>query len=383
MSIAIMDGDISEYLLVPFNLEVMKLSAWYKKNREVVVLSKEFKPQGFSKFIYRKDYIDSIYPSDLFFYDNIEYGGLAFSNNNYIPLPLEIERMHADTSIYEKLREDIVGVSNKNKQIFDNLMKAEHCRLSLDGKNVWDDYLSQFSYLRDCRHIIFHDQDLGKVKGALSEVKSILARARTDGWATRIGMKFPATISTGEELLGWSSLKTNSFFYSLKYNGFIDWDTFFQWIGICKEHSVYKQMEYNCGTSLAPYDQNQFLNEILPQIFRQIIFSRSCRVFFSLTYDDGYFKEPMWENVIKLMNLYHNSYASQGIVKYLKMLPTDTMFDFAKHTDDLTKRMYSNKEKCMTKDQVREVFAFLRDIKSPLFLDFYNCNLNSLGGDVQ
>ena len=30
MSVGIMDADISTYLLVPFNLEVMKMSAYYK-----------------------------------------------------------------------------------------------------------------------------------------------------------------------------------------------------------------------------------------------------------------------------------------------------------------------------------------------------------------
>ena len=87
MSIAIMDGDMSEYTLVPFNLEVMKLSAWYKKQREVVVLATDFNPEKYSKFIYRKDYSDGIYPDGLLFHDNVEYGGLAFSNNRYIQLP--------------------------------------------------------------------------------------------------------------------------------------------------------------------------------------------------------------------------------------------------------------------------------------------------------
>ena len=381
MSIAIMDGDMSEYTLVPFNLEVMKLSAWYKKQREVVVLATDFNPEKYSKFIYRKDYSDGIYPDGLLFHDNVEYGGLAFSNNRYIQLPREIEIMHPDTSIYSRMRETILSTTSaERKKIYDNLSTAEHCRLSLDGKTIWDEYTRQLGYLGNCRNIIFHDYDLGLVDSALSEVKTILNRARNDGWATRVGMKFPVTVTDGDGLLGWSSLKTNSTFYSLRYKGFIDWDTFFAWVGNCKEHSVYSQMEYNCASWSAPYDQNQFLNEILPQIYRQIIFSRSCRVFFSLTYDDGYFKEPMWEKVIQLINLYHNSYASQGIPKYIKLLPTDTMYDFARHTDyDFSKRFY-NKEKCLTKSEVREIFAFLRDVKSPLFTDFYTCDLNSIGG---
>lgn len=45
MSIGIMDADMSEYILVPFNLEVMKLSAYYKRRGEVVILAPGFTPE--------------------------------------------------------------------------------------------------------------------------------------------------------------------------------------------------------------------------------------------------------------------------------------------------------------------------------------------------
>lgn len=38
MSIGIMDADMATYIWVPFNLEAMKLSAFYKKSNELVVL---------------------------------------------------------------------------------------------------------------------------------------------------------------------------------------------------------------------------------------------------------------------------------------------------------------------------------------------------------
>ena len=39
MSVGMYDMDMATYTLVPFNLELMKLSAYYKKKREVVILS--------------------------------------------------------------------------------------------------------------------------------------------------------------------------------------------------------------------------------------------------------------------------------------------------------------------------------------------------------
>ena len=44
MSVGIMDADLAAYSLVPFNLEVMKLSAYYKKKGEIVILSPSFTP---------------------------------------------------------------------------------------------------------------------------------------------------------------------------------------------------------------------------------------------------------------------------------------------------------------------------------------------------
>lgn len=171
MSIGIMDADISTYVLVPFNLEAMKLSAYYKKKGELVVLSPSFTPQRHEKFFYRKDYNDGDYPINLLREQNVEYGGLAFSNNIYQPLPIEIERMVPDTSIYQKMESVIMGTkSPQRKKIFQNMMTAEHCRLSLDGKTVWPDYWRQFNNLPTARNIIFHDYDLGAIDGAFEAV---------------------------------------------------------------------------------------------------------------------------------------------------------------------------------------------------------------------
>lgn len=83
MSIGIMDADISAYTLVPFNLEVMKLAAYYRKNKEIVILAPSFTPGRHQKFFYRKDYNDGNFPVGLLNTKNVEYGGLAFSNNVY------------------------------------------------------------------------------------------------------------------------------------------------------------------------------------------------------------------------------------------------------------------------------------------------------------
>ena len=122
MSVGIMDADMATYTLVPFNLEVMKLSAYYKKKGEIVVLSPSFTPERNTKFIYRKDYNDGDFPTGLTKAKNVEYGGLAFSNNIYVPLPREIEVMRPDTEIYARMEQVIKSAKSGNrKKIYQNI----------------------------------------------------------------------------------------------------------------------------------------------------------------------------------------------------------------------------------------------------------------------
>ena len=62
------------------NLELMKISSYYKKKMEIVNLSPSFSPNMYNKFIYRKDYYDGIFPSEIFKNNNIENSDLIISD---------------------------------------------------------------------------------------------------------------------------------------------------------------------------------------------------------------------------------------------------------------------------------------------------------------
>lgn len=376
MSVGIMDADMATYTLVPFNLEVMKLSAYYKKKGEIVVLAPSFTPERNTLFIYRKDYNDGEFPIQLTRTKNVQYGGLAFSGNVYVPLPREIEIMRPDTTIYSKMEDVIKGTTSQHRnRIFQNMMTAEHCRLSLDGKTIWDEYPRQFKYLAAARNLMLHDYNLGAIEGGFEEVKKILSHARTDGWATRVGMKFPVQVNNGQSLLNWSTLNSNGVFYAVRYDGVIEDEPFLDWVGACREKSVYSQMEYHITSSR--YEPNEFIEKLLPKIFRQVIISRSYRIFFSLSYDEGFFPDKRWEDVIRLFNYYHNSYSGEPISRYYSMISNDTLFNFAANSQKVPKHYYGE---VLNKDQIREIFAFVREHNYPLFKDFYECSAEKLGG---
>jgi hypothetical protein len=256
-------------------------------------------------------------------------------------------------------------------------MTAEHCRLSLNGKTIWPDYPRQFKDLAMARNLMIHDYDLGAVDGSFEEVRRILSLARRDGWATKIGMKFPVQINDGQSLLNWSSLNSNSTFYSLRYNGVIDDDAFNEWIGMCRQRAIYTQMEYHITPSW--YEANDFVERLLPKIFRQVIISRSYRIFFSLIYDEGFFPDRRWEAVIQLFNYYHSSLFNEVEAKYFQKISNDTLFDFASKTSDTPFAHYGE---VFTRSQIRDIFAFVRQYHYPLFTDFYECTAEKLGGKL-
>lgn len=353
----------------------MKLAAYYKSKREIVVLSPSFTPERHQKFFLRKDYNDGMFPAGLEKIPNLDYGGYAFTNGVYVPMDRSIEIMHPDTSIYSVMEKTIrnFGEKRESKKIFNNLMEAEHCRISLDGKTIWPEYHKQFKALKMSRNLIFHDYDLGKIKGSIDEIQKILRLARTDGWATRVGMKFPVTIYTGDDLLKWVKIRPNSTFFFLRYDGVIDDDAFEYFVGSCHEKTIYRDLEYY--VTATSENEKEFIEKYIQRIFRQVVTSRSYRVFFTLKYEEDFFFEKRWEDVIELMNFYHNSLKNVPQALYYRKITDDTMYDFAKATYDELPFQY---KKGMTKEKIREIFRFVAKNHPALFDDFYNFNVRKV-----
>jgi hypothetical protein len=283
--------------------------------------------------------------------------------------------MKPDTSIYAKAEAIMMaapGREREKKKIFQNMMEAEHCRLSLDGKTIWPDYNKQFKFLPAARNLMIHDYDLGAVEGSFEVVQDILARARTDGWATKVGMKFPVRIKDGQSLLNWSSLNSNSTFYSLRYDGVIDNDAFSDFVGIVREKAIYKQLDYYITASSS--NEKEFLDKYIQQVFRQVVKARSYRVFFSLKYEENFFIDSRWEKVLDLFNFYHNSMKHLPQSQYYQKIGTDTLFDFARVTYDDLPKYYT---RAMTKQEIRNLFTFVREENPALFADFYEFNASS------
>lgn len=377
MSIGIYDADVATYGLVPFNLECMKISSYYKRRREVVVMAPEFTPERHQKFFFRKDYEDGNYPSGLT-QPNINYGGLAFTNNIYRPLPMEVEHARPDTQLYEKWETAYRQRGVKGTEIFRQLTKAEHLRLSLDGATVWKDYEAQLKNLSKARIIFFHDFNLGAVQDGYDVVCDLLAKGRVGNRPTAVGTKFPIQVSSGDAFCKWARLPPSTNFYSLRFNGIIPDDAFTQWIGDQHGRVDFTAFEYDITTG--SFDENQLIKEGLPKILEQVILSCSHWLFFLLIYRKDFFKDSRWCRVIDLFNYYMASARHLRYASFCQKIPAKTIYEFIQSFPraPTTKAYQAN---WMTLAEARQLLAFVADENPILYDKIINCSAKQLGGN--
>ncbi len=365
MSIGLLDGDIIKYGLLPFNLEVMKLSTYFKKRGELVVFSPNFEVERHTKFYYRQDWYDGEFPPQLTA-PNVEYGGLAFSNNCYIPMNEDAERCRADPMIYTKMESRLT--TKKEKALFAAMALAQHLRLSLDGKEVWPQYTTQLSNDGGAPSRIFlHDYDLGSIKGAYDEVARLLTNRKT-----KLCTKFPIQVNDEQSLLKWSILNADSALYSLQFNGILNDDFFYEWLPQVSKACVFRQMVYHITDESANSTQ---VIEALPRIYHQILISRSFGVNFSLDYDRGFFEDDRWEGVLKLLNSFLQNGSRMNRFVLYKWSSTDTMMDFA----SFDRRKYPHSS--MTNEEIHATMDFVKQSNEALYYEFCNTTSKKLEED--
>ena len=378
MSIGLYDGDLQKYFHCPFNLELMKIAAYYKNKNQIVSLSPTFAPERYSQFFYRKDYYDGAFPEKLMTSKNVEYGGLAFTQGIYAPMDLTIETTPPDRSIYEKVLKtyfDFKGQEGLRKSYI-ALTNSQHLRLSLDGKTVWPEFEKQLKDIDSTSAFFFHDTDLGKIENSYEVIQDILKLRKDTILPQRVGMKFNTTINTDDDLIKWSSLYNLNNFFALEFQGLIGDEALSEVVDNIP-NSRSKQIEYNITKNLS--SQNEFFLNRLPKIYHQLLFCRDNRRFFSLKYDDNFFVDKRWERVIDLLNCYIRSAARSNLQNWTKYNSEDSLFKFCSSFDD-HKYLKEN----FTKEEAKELFVFVANNNYDLFKEFYETRQIKLkGGSFQ
>lgn len=365
MSYGLYDGDLHLYPQVPFfNLELMKYATYYKRKREIVAFTPKFNPTMYSNYIVRQDYPSRRPYSTT--YTNITYGGRAFDGELYKPLPLDIELSKPDTDIYNKLENKIIS-TQETQYAFNTMRRAEHVRLSLNGKTINPQWDKQLRNERNNFGLIIHDYNLTAIDGAYDLIKDNLSKIINNKSGARIGMKFPTQLNSEEQLLQWLELPPLNQYYFLQYNGILTTAHVQELIDNRARSTAQKQVLIN-PTKNITYEQ--FITTGIVRLLESILDLRRYRLVFPLIYDKAFFTDVRWIEVLSLFdffirhikeNLYKDTY-------FYNTVPYETFYGCIKKETSQTK--YNHMVR-VTKTQAQQVFQFVREHNYELFKMFY------------
>ena len=108
MKIGIIDADLLDKGTRHPNLALMKISGYYKKENEVILLDSYDDIPNYDKVFISKVF-DFTKTPDLSVYDNIEIGGTGFFGIEAKDLPYEIEHHMPDYHLYDEYIENEIA----------------------------------------------------------------------------------------------------------------------------------------------------------------------------------------------------------------------------------------------------------------------------------
>lgn len=370
MSIGLFDCDFATYgFSSTFNLELMKLSSYFKKRKEIVLLTPHLHPDRYQQFFLRKDIDDRNFPS-FSLTDAVRCGGLAYSGGKYSPLPMSIEKQKPDLLLYGAFEK---FVEEKEQILFRVLSRAEHLRLSLDGEKIWSEYEVQLQSQTKPRLFFFYDHNLTQIQGSAAEVRRLQGTGRKD---CRYGCKFPIIADKEEVLMEWLSMKPHYGLTTFKFTGEFTNDGLLKYARTKLPHLDQKIQYVVTAVSSSEED---FVKNRIRKIYHEAIILRRFGQKILLTYEDNFFKDRRWEKVIQLMNLI--------IIADHKKIKGEEGVD-SRDYDTLQRILrcsipFLRRGLIKEKPQIKEIFMFVKDNYYPLFKDFYECTAKSLKEEYQ
>ena len=367
-TILVYDYDYFHYPNVIPNLECAKYAAWRKKKRDIVVFNNNFVPSMYTNTFLRKDYDDGIYDTS-FIQPNVEYGGRAFSTI-YKPFPLEMEKIEPDFSIYDKYR-PLFGTTKTEQTSLKTILYATHVRLSLDGKTLEP---FPFDRMRPAHpSLIFHDYDIAAVDGSLELLQEVCA-SRPSGLNYRIGNKFPINVYNYKDLRAWLTLVPMGSCFYLQYNGVLTDEELIDLVeasALGLRQLVYN-FTYNCP------NEDSFMMEVLPKIYKQALFLRSVNKKILLNIDTNFFKTVELLNLMKLINCFYGKTVNQWIRPHKQTLYGYCAWNRRAYLEVLPWVHF-----VVTQEEMRASFQYMRQHNYEVFDMFYSIpNVIEKGGQL-
>ncbi len=351
------DYDYFHYPGVIPNLECAKLAAYLKKKRNVTVFHSDFEPERYTTAYFRKEYDDGVYDTDIL-KSNVIYGGRAFSQT-YRPFNKEMELIEPDFEIYRRYT-SYYGDTKKDAQQIKTLLTATHFRLSLDGQTMLPFPHERLRPRHPC--VILHDYDLAAIPNSYDMVYDIMT-ARPRGLMYHIGNKYPINVYTFEDLKKWLNIYPMGNCFYLQYNGLL---TDEQLIELLEDSSMsLRQTIYNFTYKCQSEDD--FMINVLPQIYKQALFLRSHAIKILLNIDTDFFKTRELLNLMKLIDCFYGKNRLEFVRPHRQ-----TLYEYCAWK----RRAYL--EVCpwvhftVSREEMRESFQYIRKNNYEVFDMFYS-----------
>ena len=367
MSIGLYDVDFFKYHQVMLNLEIMKMATYFKNRREITVLSPTFSPERYAKFYLRKDYYDGTFPAGLNKYQNLEYGGFAFTGNLYVPMNEEIEVCAPDLHVYDKYKDLFFENVKNHKAVYTSLTNNIHLRISLDEKTIWEPFEKQIPRGSKANILYFHDRDLGSIENSYETVEYLLNKySRKNESPAFLGVKYPIICNTFNIFQQWEKLPFSEAFFTIQINELLEDE---ELVSLIENNTAARCQRIRYRIASSSSDKNDFIESVLPKIFKQVIFCCNHHKQISLIIDDDFRIEQKWRDLITLFNLY-----MRAAVDYTRV---PALYRFCKA---LKPKEEMRKTGIMSKEEAKEIFLYVYNRHPELFKMFYECNQVHLEG---
>lgn len=120
------------------NLEISKLNAYYREKGDLCRMITDFTDlEKFDKVFIRNNYGKEKTPSSVLLRDNVDWGGLYYSNGVYVPFEnFEIEKMAPNPGVYLPLTKERQKKMTNPTRYIREFFSCRHTRLFANGEYV-------------------------------------------------------------------------------------------------------------------------------------------------------------------------------------------------------------------------------------------------------
>lgn len=330
MIIGLYDVDFARYRdKIPPNYTLMKYAAYHKKHRDIVKFLSDLKRADFyQKIYYNQDCLGDL-EKVIITHPNAELSGRRIDGGIWEPLPLEVEKCTADSSIYPIPTDNRIDVRRRQKKIY----SSYNVLVSTNEDTIFD---------FNKKIVFFHDYNIFSTP---NWQERILQCTKFDSkiFQATFAARFPQFIPDYDALNFFSSIPIDDDFTHFRVDFQVSNEEFENYI--LNSHSCASSITTFCVNDKAIYTAREIVDLFLQTRYRYFFSRLHSKQF--LLYNKGICINPNLDSFFDLLIKWNNS----------KTTKFTTFYDFIMYKGN--KKGEESKRKL-----VRELFNQIKDLET-------------------